>query len=204
MDTKSKDPTLLSRKDFFVLTVTLIGTAAVEPNCSSSGDGGGRGGSGGASGPGVGGTSGGGGTSGSGGTSGTAGTTGASGGAGGTGAAGTNGTAGGAGGGGAGTGGAGGGGGSGSSACTIPLPETQVAVAATDSNLHTHTVMVGAATLDATPPQTLVTSSAGVPAHTHMVTLTADNLATLRGGGMVDALSTLAGTHTHTYRISCT
>jgi hypothetical protein len=37
-----------------------------------------------------------------------------------------------------------------------------------------------------------------------MVTLTADNLATLRGGGMVDVLSAVSGAHTHTYRISCT
>jgi hypothetical protein len=77
-------------------------------------------------------------------------------------------------------------------------------VAATDSSLHTHTVTVDAATLNATTPQTLITSSAGVPAHTHMVTLTADNLATLRGGGMVDVLSAVSGAHTHTYRISCT
>ena len=64
---------------------------------------------------------------------------------------------------------------------------------------------VAAVTLNATTSQTLTTSSAGsTPGHTHMITLTAANLATLRGGGMVDVLSTNTSSHTHTYRISCT
>jgi hypothetical protein len=78
-------------------------------------------------------------------------------------------------------------------------------VATTDSQMHTHTVTVNAATLNATTSQTLTTSSAGAGAgHTHMVTLTAANLATLRGGGMVDVPSTNDSQHTHTYRIRCT
>ena len=47
MDPKSTDSKLLSRKEFFVLTVTLVGAAALEASCSSSGtDGTGTGGSG--------------------------------------------------------------------------------------------------------------------------------------------------------------
>jgi hypothetical protein len=66
-------------------------------------------------------------------------------------------------------------------------------------------VTVDAATLNAMTPQTLTTSSAGpAPGHMHMITLTPANLATLRGGGMVDVLSTNVSAHTHTYRISCT
>jgi hypothetical protein len=68
--------------------------------------------------------------------------------------------------------------------------------------MHTHTVTVGAATLNATTSQTLTTSSTA--SHTHMITLTPANLATLRGGGMVEILSTNNSSHTHTYRISCT
>ena len=75
-------------------------------------------------------------------------------------------------------------------------------VATTDSSMHTHTVTVGATTLNATTSQTLTTSNASN--HTHMITLTAANLATLRGGGMVEILSTNNSSHTHTYRISCT
>ena len=262
MDPKSTDPKSFSRKEFLVLTVTLVGGAALEANCSSSDDGTGTGGRGGTGSPGTAGTSGSAGTSGGAGTSGSAGTTGAagtsgsagttgsagtSGSAGTTGTAGTGGTAGGAGGesgrggngsagttggggGGAGggtggaaggrggngggggrggsaggSGGAGGGGGSGGGACTLPLPETQVMVATTDSQLHTHTVTIDAAILNATTAQMVNTSSAGpTPGHTHMVMLTPGNLTTLRGGGMVDITSTNASQHTHTYRIRCT
>ena len=64
---------------------------------------------------------------------------------------------------------------------------------------------VSATVLNATTSQTLTTSSAGpTPGHTHMITLTPANLTTLRGGGMVDVLSTNVSSHTHTYRISCT
>ncbi|HEY6477784.1 MAG TPA: hypothetical protein VI456_14495 [Polyangia bacterium] len=65
--------------------------------------------------------------------------------------------------------------------------------------------MVVANTLNATTTQTLDTSTAGQGAgHMHMIMLTADNLATLRGGGMVDVPSTNVDAHTHTYRIRCT
>jgi hypothetical protein len=68
-----------------------------------------------------------------------------------------------------------------------------------------HTVTVGAGILNATTPQTIATSLAGGGAgHMHAVTLTAANLATLRGGGMVSVLSTLVATHTHTFTVSCT
>ena len=83
--------------------------------------------------------------------------------------------------------------------------DAQVIVATTDTNAHTHTVTVDMAALDATTAQTLTTSSAGQPpGHTHMITLTPANLAALRGGGMVDVLSTNVDNHTHTYRITCT
>ncbi|HXU05486.1 MAG TPA: hypothetical protein VN903_31220, partial [Polyangia bacterium] len=96
------------------------------------------------------------------------------------------------------------GGGTGAGSCTDPLPETQVNVASTDSNFHTHTVTVEAAILNETTPQVLTTSSAGAPAHTHMITLSAANLAALKAGGMVDITSTNVSMHTHTYRIRCT
>jgi hypothetical protein len=66
-----------------------------------------------------------------------------------------------------------------------------------------HTVTVDAATLNATTAQMLITSDFG--GHTHMVTLGAVSLASLRMGGTVDVLSSSAGStpHTHTYRISC-
>ena len=66
-------------------------------------------------------------------------------------------------------------------------------VATTDSQLHTHTVTIDAAILNATTAQMVTTSSAGpTPGHTHMVMLTPGNLTTLRGGGMVDITSTNA------------
>ncbi len=87
MDSNSKNPKLLTRKEFFVLTVTLVGTAALESSCATNGDGGGSGGSNGS-----GGNNGSGGDNGSGGTggSGTGGTTGSGGsGSGGSGSGGT-------------------------------------------------------------------------------------------------------------------
>jgi len=78
-------------------------------------------------------------------------------------------------------------------------------VATTDSQLHTHTVMLPAAMLTSTTAVTITTSSAGTGAgHTHTVMLTPANLTTLRGGGMVEVLSSNMGNHTHTYRIRCT
>ena len=94
------------------------------------------------------------------------------------------------------------GGGTATSNCTIPLPEKQIQAASTDSVSHTHTVTVDAATLEATTSQTLTTSVAAN--HTHMITLAPSDLATLRGAGMVQILSTNNDNHTHTYQISCT
>ena len=78
-------------------------------------------------------------------------------------------------------------------------------VATSDSQLHTHTVTIDAAILNATSAQMVTTSSAGpTPGHTHTVMLTPANLTTLRGGGMVDVPSSNVSQHTHTYRIRCT
>jgi len=52
MDPKSQDPRLLTRKEYLVLTVILVGTAALESNCATNGSGGSNG-SGGTSGSGV-------------------------------------------------------------------------------------------------------------------------------------------------------
>jgi len=65
-------------------------------------------------------------------------------------------------------------------------------------------VVVSAAVLAATTPQTLTTTSAGPGAgHTHMVMLTPANLTALRAGTTVDVTSSNDGQHTHTYRITC-
>ena len=175
MDSKN-----ISRKDFLVLTFTVVGTAAVGLDCGSSSsnkDAGGGSGGGGRGGSGGGGTGGGG----SGGRGGNAGTDG--------GAAGTD-----------------GGGGDGSTlsnSCDSTLPESQLP----DATQHTHTVMITSAQLNQTADLTVNTSSAGAGAnaHMHMVTLTGANLATLRGGGLVIVTSSSAGTtaHTHMYQISC-
>jgi hypothetical protein len=109
--------------------------------------------------------------------------------------------------GGNGTGGSTGAGGSNNASCANPLPETQV----TDSTGHHHTVTIPASDLDATTDRTITTSepmadTAGgtVVAHTHMVTLTTANLATLKGGGSVTATSSPASDgHMHTYMVSC-
>src|SRR5262245_59798077 len=98
-----------TRKEFLVLTFTLIGSAAAIGSCDDDNN---------ANVTGLGGR---------GGTTGRAGTTGT----GGTGTAGTGGT---------GTAGAGG---TGTTACTDPLPETQVS----DSTGHMHTVTIAASTL---------------------------------------------------------
>ncbi|HVV16339.1 MAG TPA: hypothetical protein VHH90_03975 [Polyangia bacterium] len=98
-----------------------------------------------------------------------------------------------------GTSGSGSGGTSGG-ACADPLPETQVA----DSNGHTHTVSIPASDLNATADQTVDTSV--TLGHTHAVTLTVANLATIKGGGHVTVTSTQAGSpaHVHMYTVSCT
>ena len=189
------DPKSMTRKDFFALTFTLVGSAIIAPACSSSG------GSGGGTG----------GTGGHGGTGGGAGGTG--GGAGGTGghtdAGGTGGTGGGAGG----TGGHVDAASTDAENCTLPLPEEQIVSVSgvdggpNDTNSHVHTVTVDGNTLSATTAQTITTSVFVNPSndagHSHDVTFTPSDLATLRGGGTVDIRSTVAANHTHTYRVSC-
>jgi len=147
------DANSMNRKEFFVLTFTLLGSAvAGAAACSSSSNN----------------TDGGGGSGGG---------TGSGGAAGGTGGSTTTGLA-----------------------CADPLPETQNP----DQTGHTHTVMVPEATLNATTDQTFTTSPGGTDAHTHMITLTAANLATIKAGGSVASVpSTVTDSHMHTYAVSC-
>lgn len=167
----------MTRKDFVTLAITLVGGAAFAGACSSSGNtpADGGGGSGGS-----GGSSGG--ASGSGGS--------ASGGSGGANrdaatdnradAAGDTGPA-----------------------CADPLPAGQVA----DATAHTHALVILAETLDATTDQMLQTGpfpedSGG---HTHIITLTVANLATIKAGGMVTVTSTMSGDtpHMHMFTVAC-
>jgi len=113
--------------------------------------------------------------------------------AGASGSGGTGGT-----GGGGGTGGTGGTGGA--SACHDPLPDHQDA----DTLGHVHTLVVPASTLSLTGDQTFNTGVAGTPPHMHMVTLTAANLATIKGGGTVDVPTSLAEGHLHMFTVGCT
>jgi len=203
MDSKS-----MTRKDFFVLTFSLVGSAVVASNCSSSNGGGGTGGATGTGGKGTGGATGTGGVTGTGGR-GTGGSSDA-----GTGGRGTGGST---------DGGPGdvpvtpdSGGDTGTN-CTLPLPEQQVVVVpgtGGDTNSHTHTVTVNAATLNATTAQTITTGTAGGNNHTHDVTFSPTDLAMLRAGGTVTVRSTnfgasdagtdgLVAGHTHSYLVSC-
>jgi hypothetical protein len=83
--------------------------------------------------------------------------------------------------------------------CVDPLANAQVA----DLTLHMHSVIIAASTLGATTDQTFSTTSSGTPAHTHMVTLTAAQLTTIKGGGSVTVTSTLVSNHMHSYQVSC-
>jgi macrolide-specific efflux system membrane fusion protein len=87
--------------------------------------------------------------------------------------------------------------------CMDPLPEMQLA----DSTAHVHTFVVTAALLTSTSAIDLQTGPfpVGSGGHLHTVTLSAANLATLRGGGSVTVMSTMAGTpaHSHMYMLSC-
>jgi hypothetical protein len=188
MDSKS-----MTRKDFFVLTFSLVGSAVVASNCSSSNGGGGTGGASGTGGK-------------DGGTGGVTGTGGS-----GTGGSGTGGRDG------------GGdvpvnndSGGDTGTTCSLPLPEEQIVVvtgAGGDTNSHVHSVVVDGTILGSTTDQTFNTGTANN--HVHMVTLTAAQLATLRAGGMVTIRSTNTGAsdggadgggsagHTHSYLVSC-
>ena len=154
MDSKS-----MTRKDFVLLTFTLIGGGALGSACSSDnngGTGGNSGGSGGGGGSGVG-------------------------------------------------GGSGSGGSGGAAACTDPLLETELT-----NTGHIHTLVVAASLLNQTTSQIITTGSAmdpGGTAHTHMVTIVPEQLATLKGGGMVTAASTVALTggaaHAHDFMVKC-
>src|SRR6266700_624713 len=181
----------MTRKDFFVLTFSLVSSAVVATNCSSSNNGGGTGGSG----------AGGSGAGGKGGT-----------GAGGSGAGGKGGSgAGGSGAGGSSAGGKDGGGDTADSGsnCDLPLDEQQIQFAGTDTQSHVHSVVVDATILNSTTNQTFQSGTTG--GHTHSVTLTAANLTTLRGGGMVTVTAGVAtltdggacNGHTHTYVVGC-
>jgi hypothetical protein len=128
----------------------------------------------------------------------------------GCGSSGTSGTGGATGSGGSSSGGATGHGGSGAGgsvdagpSCMDPLPEMQLP----DSTGHVHAFVVTAALLSSTAAIDLQTGPfpVGSGGHIHMVTLSVANLATLRGGGSVTVMSTMAGTpaHTHMYMLSC-
>jgi hypothetical protein len=172
---KSND---MTRKEFVTLTFTLIGVTAANA-CSDNNDNKTDGGTAGTNG-----TAGHGGGAGTNGTAGTGGT---------SGSGGTSGT-----GGGAGTGGASGTGGG--ATCMDPLPEHQDP----DTLGHVHTLTVPASTLTATTDQTFNTGVAGTPPHMHMVTLTAANLTTIKGGNTVDVMSAIADGHLHSFTVGCT
>jgi hypothetical protein len=91
-------------------------------------------------------------------------------------------------------------GGSSGGACTDPLPEHQDP----DTLGHVHTLTIPASTLSSTTDQTFNTGLAGTPAHMHMVTLTAANLATIKGGATVDVMSAIANGHLHSFTVGCT
>jgi hypothetical protein len=90
------------------------------------------------------------------------------------------------------------GGSTGATACSDPLPETQVA----DSLGHVHMVMVAASTLNATTAQKFTTTIAN--GHSHDITLSPANLATIKGGGSVTVPSSISSSHIHMYTVSCT
>ncbi|MCB9586727.1 MAG: hypothetical protein H6718_15105 [Polyangiaceae bacterium] len=132
---------------------------------------------------------------GSGGNAGSGGSGGSNGGSGGTGNAGSGGTGnGGAGGSTGGTGGAGGAtGGSGGTGMT--------GCGATISANHGHVLMVSQADVDAAADKTYdIMGGAG---HTHSVTITAADFATLAGGGSITVTSTTGAAHMHTITVMC-
>jgi len=67
-----------------------------------------------------------------------------------------------------------------------------------------HTLMVAAADVNGMTPLMLTVSSAGSPAHTHTVMLSAAQLMMLRNGTDVTVTSSTDSQHNHMYRISCT
>jgi hypothetical protein len=165
----------MTRKEFITLTFTLIGSVAAVGACDDNNTN----------------TTGVGGSNGTAVTYGAGGHVGTGGHAGTTAAGGTTGTA--------GTTGQGGAGGTGTSACTDPLPESQLP----DTTGHTHTVTVPASTLTSLAPQTFPTSV--TLAHSHTVMLAVANLATLRNGGSVTVTSSASPLdgHMHMFMVSC-
>jgi hypothetical protein len=154
----------MTRKEFFVLTFTLVGGGAVAASCSDDDNNGGGGQGGNISvGTGRGGRGGSTSTGGSGGSTST-----------------------------------GGSGGGNAAACGDPLPESQVP----DSTGHMHSVEVSAATLNSTSSQTFTTNI--VENHQHMVTLTPGDLSTIKGGGQVTVMSSIANSHLHSFMVRCT
>jgi hypothetical protein len=74
------------------------------------------------------------------------------------------------------------------------------------SNNHGHALAIPVADLDATTDMTY--SIAGTAGHDHTITLTAAQLATLKGGGTVTVTSTVTnaptfGSHAHTVTVGC-
>jgi hypothetical protein len=175
----SKD---LTRKEFVTLTFTLIGVSAAAGACSSNNNNN-------ADATGASGTHGGAGASGTNGAAGASGTNGAAGASGTNGAAGASGT----------NGAAGASGTGGGTTCTDPLTEHQDP----DTLGHVHTLTVPASSLTSTMDMTFTTGPAGTPVHMHMVTLKAADLATIKGGGMVDVMSAIADGHLHSFTVSC-
>jgi hypothetical protein len=62
--------------------------------------------------------------------------------------------------------------------------------------------VVPAATLNATSSQTFTTTLAD--GHSHNITLTTANLATIKGGGTVTVASTVTNSHMHMFAVTCT
>jgi hypothetical protein len=185
----------LSRKDFVRLTVVAVGGASLAsllPGCggtSSDADAGTGGGSGGGTGGGSGGGTGGGSGGGTGGGSG-----GGTGGGGGS-DAGTGGGAGGGGGADAGTGGGTGGGGSASTCATNGAHDSAISLN------HGHALLVPAADFQATGSKTY--DITGTSLHSHSITLSEAQRATLLGGGTVMVTSTIGNAHTHVVTVAC-
>jgi hypothetical protein len=213
----------LNRKDFLIVTVTAVSASVIaacgdDPVTPTGTAGTGTGGSGtagtgtagtgtagtGTAGTGTAGTTSGGTSAGTGGASG--GTGGASGGTGGAsgGTGGTGGASGGTGGASGGTGGGGGSGGASGGMCGT------ASITQTSNEQHDH-IPADPATLKADLKAHINGATATMEFtlpmdgnHVHKITLTAQQVTTLKGGGMVTGVtSTQDNTHTHVYTISC-
>ena len=199
----------LSRKNFLVLSISTTASAALaiacsddasEPNTNTGGAGGSTPGGGGSS-AGRGGSSNNAGSGGSGGSqAGSGGSASGGGGAGGSAGAGGSG----------GSGGAGGSAGSGGSGGAAGMCGTAMIQHTSTTTQHTHVVDDVQMDLEAhvngaTATMAFMVPGDGMGDHTHVFTLTAEQVNTLRGGGTVMGVTTAPdGTgHTHTYTISC-